>query len=583
MLSVLRQLFGSLRSFKKETYLTILFIILEAVINAMIPFVTAQLINSLQQGQVQMQAVGKTGILLFFMALLSLAFGGIAGYTSAKASSGLARNLRSDIFQNIQTFSFANIDKFSTPSMISRLTTDIGNVMFAFMTLIRTAFRAPLVILFSFFMAWRLAGSLSFSFLLIIPFLALAFGLMFKFAMPYFHAAFRQFDEINATVGENVQAAREVKAYARADYEKRKFKKASGRLMRIFIKADRIVELSSPAMQLAINFNMLFIFALGSELAVKSGGLRLNVGQMSAMLTYGVQIMIQLMMLSTILVAITMSAESARRIKELLDERSSLTSPPDALQMVADGSVVFDHVSFRYSKEAETDALSDIHFTIPSGGTVGILGGTGSGKSTLIQLIPRLYDVTKGRLLVGGEEVQRYDLSALRDQVAIVLQKNVLFSGTIAENLRWGNPEASQEELEWAARIAQADDFIRAFPKGYDSLIEQGGTNVSGGQKQRLCIARSLLKKPKILIFDDSTSAVDTKTEAKIRIGLREALPEATKIIISQRISSVKDCDQIILLKGGTVDAIGRHEHLLQSHADYRDTYERQRGGQIGE
>lgn len=574
-----KNILGSLREYKTLSLLTVLFIVMEAIFNALIPFFTANLINSLQGQTMDMAAVSRTGLLLLLMAGLSLTTGGLAGFTSAKASSGFAKNLRGDLFRKIQTYSFGNIDKFSTPSLITRLTTDIDNVMMSFMILIRESVRAPLVIIFAFFMAFRMAGSLAYSFLIIIPFLAVAFFLIIKFAMPYFRKGFRQFDVINRVVGENVQAAREVKAYARGDYEKEKFKGFSEDMMKIFTKANTIVNFSSPVMQLAIYFNMLFIFAVGSKMVVSSGGVDLNVGQMSAMLTYGMQIMIQLMSLSMVFVLLTMSVESVRRINEILAEESSLHSPEGGIRTISDGSVSFHHVSFKYSEEAEEDTLSDLNFRIESGMTVGILGGTGSGKSSLVQLIPRLYDVSRGSLEVGGRDVRDYDLENLRDQAVLVLQKNVLFSGTIAENIRWGNPHASDEEVEWAAKLAQADGFIRSFPDGYQTVIEQGGTNVSGGQRQRLTIARALLKKPKILIFDDSTSAVDTKTDALIQQSLKEFLPGTTKIFIAQRISSIKDADLIILMQSGKVLAMGSHDELLKTVPSYRETNEKQGGG----
>lgn len=574
-----KNILGSLREYKTLSLLTVFFIILEAVFNALIPFITAQLINNLQGQNMDMGAVSQIGLLLLVMAGLSLTAGGLAGFTSAKASSGFAKNLRGDLFRKIQTYSFGNIDKFSTPSLITRLTTDIDNVMMSFMILIRESVRAPLVIIFAFIMAFRMAGSLAYSFLIIIPFLAVAFFLIIKFAMPYFRKGFRQFDVINRVVGENVQAAREVKAYARGDYEKEKFKGFSEDMMKIFTKADTIVNFSSPVMQMAIYFNMLFIFAVGSQMVVSSGGVDLNVGQMSAMLTYGMQIMIQLMFLSMVFVLLTMSAESVRRINEILAEESSLHSPEGGAKELADGSVAFHGVSFKYSEEAEAYTLSDLDFRIESGMTVGILGGTGSGKSSLVQLIPRLYDVSRGSIEVGGRDVRDYDLESLRDQAVLVLQKNVLFSGTIADNIRWGNPRASDEEVEWAAKLAQADAFIRSFPESYQTYIEQGGTNVSGGQRQRLTIARALLKKPKILIFDDSTSAVDTKTDALIQKSLKESLPGTTKIFIAQRISSVKDADRIIVMQSGKILAMGSHEELLKKVPSYRETYEKQGGG----
>ncbi len=572
-----KRLLPCIREYKKPTLLTLLFITLEAVIECLIPFITARLVNRFQAGAAVSEIV-RVGALLVLMAALSLCCGGLAGFTGARASAGFAKNLRGDLFRKIQTYSFENIDKFASSSLVTRMTTDVTNTQMAYMMAIRIAVRAPLVLIFSILMAYLMGGALATSFVVIIPVLAAGLLLIGRFAMPAFRRVFRKYDRLNESIEENVRGMRVVKGFAREEYEKRKFGVAAEDIRGDFTRAERIVALDSPLMQLCLYFNMLFVLLVGSRLIVTSGGSLVNVGEITAMLTYGVQILIQLMMLAMVYVMLTMSAESVQRIAAVLDEPPALTSPADPVTAVADGSVVFDGVQFKYSADAEKYALSNINLNIRSGMTVGILGGTGSGKSSLVQLIPRLYDVTEGAVKVGGVDVRRYDLNVLRGAVAMVLQKNLLFSGTVKENLRWGNEQATDEEMVEACKLAQADEFIRAFPDGYDTHIEQGGANVSGGQKQRLCIARALLKKPKILILDDSTSAVDTRTDALIRAGFRSFIPETTKIIIAQRVASVEEADLILVMDNGTVAAAGTHRELLDSSPLYREIYAQQTG-----
>ena len=573
---MLKRLAKCVREYKTPALLTLLFIVGEAVIEALIPFTTANLVNEIKAG-VDMSEVMRLGGILILMAVISLACGGLAGFTSAKAASGFAKNVRHDVFHKVQEFSFESIDKFSSSSLVTRMTTDVNNVQMAFMMMIRIAVRSPLMLLFSIIMAYRMGGSLATSFVVIIPVLAFGLILIGHKALPAFRAVFKKYDRLNESIEENVRAMRVVKGFAREEYEKEKFGKAAEDIRGDFTRAERIVALNSPLMQLCVYFNMVFVLIVGSRLVISSRGALLEVGQISAMITYGMQILMSLMMLSMIYVMLTMSAESGKRIVEVLDETSALREPDRAaVTAVRDGSIDFTGVRFKYSAKAERYALEDINLHIASGMTVGVLGGTGAGKSTLVQLIPRLYDASEGTVKVGGAGVRDYSLKALRDAVAMVLQKNELFSGTIAENLRWGNPGATDEELAEACRLAQADDFIRAFPDGYQTRIEQGGTNVSGGQKQRLCIARALLKKPKILILDDSTSAVDTRTDALIRQGLRDYIPETTKLIIAQRVASVQDADLILVMDGGRIVASGKHEELMASSDIYRESYEQQ-------
>ena len=569
---MIKTLARSIREYKKASILTPLLVTVEVIMECAIPFVIAELVNQMQAG-CGMDVIVKYGVSLLVMAIISLIFGGAAGATCARASAGFARNLRKDMFYRIQDYSFENIDKFSVSSLVTRLTTDITNVQMAYMMIIRVAIRCPLMLIFSFIMGFVMGGRLAIIFLITIPLLSIGLFLVIRAATPLFRSVFRKYDALNDSVQENVQAMRVVKSYVREDYEKKKFAAAAENVQRDFTKAERIMALNGPMMQFCVYAGMVFVMSYGSYTVITSMGLDLNVGQMSSMLTYSFQILMSLMMLSMVFTMITMSQESAERIVEVLSEESTLTSPANALTEVKDGSVDFDHVSFKYSKKAERNALSDIDLHIKSGEVIGILGGTGSSKSSLIQLIPRLYDVTEGSVKVGGVDVRKYDLETLRNQVAVVLQKNVLFSGTIKDNLRWGNPNATDAEMEEACRLAQADEFIQQFPQKYDTWIEQGGSNVSGGQKQRLCIARALLKKPKILILDDSTSAVDTRTDALIRQGFREFIPETTKIIIAQRVASVQDADRIIMMEGGRIAAIGTHEELLKTNDVYRDIY----------
>ena len=575
MSHIIRTLSHSIREYKKASILTPLLVTVEVIMECAIPFVIANLVNQMQAG-CSMDVIVQYGLALLVMAIVSLIFGGAAGATCARASAGFARNLRKDMFYHIQDYSFENIDKFSVSSLVTRLTTDISNVQLAYMMIIRVAIRCPLMLVFSFVMGFVMGGRLAMIFLITIPLLAVGLFLVIRAATPLFRSVFRKYDALNDSVQENVQAMRVVKSYVREEYEKKKFGAAAENVQKDFTKAERIMALNGPMMQFCIYAGMVFVMSYGSYTVITTQGLALNVGQMSSMLTYSFQILMSLMMLSMVFAMITMSQESAERIVEVLGEESTLQSPQNAVTEVKDGSIDFDHVSFKYSKKAERNALSDIDLHIKSGEVIGILGGTGSSKSSLVQLIPRLYDATEGSVKVGGVDVRRYDLEALRNQVAVVLQKNVLFSGTIKDNLRWGNPGATDEQMVEACRLAQADEFIQLFPDKYDTWIEQGGANVSGGQKQRLCIARALLKKPKILILDDSTSAVDTRTDALIRKGFREFIPETTKIIIAQRVASVQDADRIIMMEGGRITAIGSHDELMKTCKVYRETYESQ-------
>ncbi len=583
---MIKRLLSCVREFKLLSIVTLCLMVCEAAIETSIPFITANLVNKLRQGA-EMSDVLSTGILLTVMAICSLACGGIAGITSAKASSGFARNLRSDIFDKVQTYSFENIDKFSSTSLVTRITTDVSNAQMSYMMIIRTAIRSPLLFIFSVVMATVMGGPLAFTFVVIIPVLAFGLITVARKAMPAFRRVFRKYDKLNESIEENVRGARVVKGFSREDYEKQKFDAASSTIRDDFTKAERIVALNTPIMQICLYFNMIFVLFLGSKIAIESSGADLDVGHISAMLTYGMQVLMSLMMLSMIYVIITMSGESFKRIYEVLSEEPTMKNPEEPIYEVADGSVDFENVSFKYSKTAKKFTLSDINLHINSGAVVGIIGGTGSSKSTLVNLIPRLYDVTEGAVKVGGVDVRNYDIDSLRNSVAVVLQKNILFAGTIKDNLRWGNENATDEEIIMACKLAEAHSFVSAFPDGYDTWIEQGGTNVSGGQKQRLCIARALLKKPKILILDDSTSAVDTKTDALIRRGFSEYVPDTTKIIIAQRVSSVMDADMILVLDGGKLVSAGTHDELLSTSEIYRDVYlqqtESSRGGNADE
>ncbi len=575
---MIKRLAGCLREYKKPTILTLIFIVGEAFIETFIPFITARLVNLIKY-DAPMEQVVRIGLFLVLMACLSLCCGGIAGATCAKASTGFARNLRHDMFERVQGFSFENIDKFSSASLVTRMTTDVSNVQMSFMMIIRMAIRSPLMFIFCIVMAFIMGGKLALTFVVVVPVLIFGLIMIARKAMPAFRAVFRKYDRLNESIEENVRAMRVVKGFAREDYEKKKFGAASKDICGDFTHAERIVALNSPLMQLCVYFNMVFIMIVGSKLVITSGGQTIDVGQMSAMLTYGFQILMSLMMISMIYVMLTMSAESAKRICEVLAEEPALRNPENPVTEVKDGSVDFDGVSFKYAAKAKKFALRDIDLHIASGMTVGILGGTGSSKTTLIQLISRLYDTTEGSVRVGGVDVRDYDMETLRNSVAVVLQKNLLFSGTIKDNLRWGNPDATDEELVAACKLAQADDFVRSFPDGYDTWIEQGGTNVSGGQKQRLCIARALLKKPKVLILDDSTSAVDTRTDALIRAGFKTYIPETTKIIIAQRVASVQDADMIIIMDNGRIAATGTHDELLRSSEIYREVCQQQANG----
>ena len=575
---MIRRLAKSVREFKKPAILTLIFIVLEAIIETFIPFVTAMMVEKIEAG-VDIGEIIKIGLLLVLMAVLSLACGGAAGYTCAKASAGFSRNLRYDLFSKIQTFSFKNIDKFSTSSLITRLTTDVGQVQMAFMMIIRIAVRAPLMLIFSIIMTFVMGGELAWAFIAITIPLSIGLVLIARFALPTFRAVFKKYDKMNESIEENVRGMRVVKGFSREEYEKQKFGAASDAIRRDFTKAERIVAWNSPLMQFCVYANMIVVMLIGSRLVITSGGTAMNVETMSALLTYGMQILMQFMMLSMIFVIMTISAESARRINEVLSEEPTLKNPENPVMTVADGSIDFENVGFKYSENAEAYALSDVNLHIGSGMTVGILGGTGSSKSTLVQLIPRLYDTSTGTVKVGGVDVRDYDMEVLRSSVAMVLQKNVIFSGTIKENLLWGNPNATDEEIVAACKLAQADEFITSFPNGYDSVIEQGGTNVSGGQKQRLCIARALIKKPKIIILDDSTSAVDTKTDALIREGFKSYIPETTKIIIAQRVASVMESDMILVMDGGKIVASGTHDELMNTCDIYKEVYEQQTNG----
>ncbi len=578
---MLKKLARCIREYKKPTILTLFLMIGEAVVETLIPFITATfLINRIQTDgkDLEISHILLWGGVLILMALVSLTCGGLAGFTSARAAAGFAKNLRHDIFARVQTFSFGNIDRFSSSSLVTRVTTDVANVQMAFMMIIRTAVRSPLMLIFSVAMSAFMGGWLAATFAVVIPVLVFGLLLISRHAMPAFRRVFKKYDRLNESIEENVRAMRVVKGFSREEHEKEKFAGAADSITEDFTRAERIVAVNTPLMNFCMYFNMTVVLLLGSFMAINGIG-GVQIGQISALLTYGMQILMSLMMLSMIYVMLTMSAESAKRICEVLDEEPSMQNPEQPVTAVADGSIDFENVSFKYSEAAERFALSDIDLHVDAGMTVGIIGGTGSSKSSLVQLIPRLYDVSEGSVRVGGVDVRQYDIDALRDSVAMVLQKNLLFSGTIKENLRWGNPNATDEELAEACKLAQAHEFVTSFPDGYDTMIEQGGTNVSGGQKQRLCIARALLKKPKILILDDSTSAVDTKTDALIRAGFSAYIPETTKIIIAQRVSSVEHADLILVMENGKIAARGTHAELLGTSEIYREVYEQQTNG----
>lgn len=561
-----------LRQFTKDAIMTPICVIGEVVMEALIPYTIALLINEVKNGA-GISRIMHYGWILLGMSVLSLLFGYFGGVASAKASTGYARNLRHDVFTQIQSFSFGNIDRFSNASLVTRLTTDIQNIQMAFMLLIRMAFRAPISLIISFVMAYIMGGRIALIFLAVIPILGIGLFLLARGALKYFSIGFPKYDQLNNAVEENIKGIRVVKAYVRENHEAKNFKENSAQICRIFTKAEQILALNNPLMQICIYAVMLFVLSFGSYEIITTNGIALDIGQFSTLLTYSFQILVSLMMLSMLFVMLTFAQESSQRVCEILTETSTITNPQNPRMEVSDGSVDFDHVTFKYAKDALKPVLEDIDLHIRAGETIGIIGGTGAAKSSLVQLIPRLYDVNEGMVRVGKEDVRSYDLEVLRDAVAMVLQKNVLFSGTIADNIRWGNKDAGMDEIRHVCHLACADEFIGQMPNGYDTWIEQGGTNVSGGQKQRLCIARALLKKPKILILDDSTSAVDTKTDALIRKAMREYIPSTTKIIIAQRTASVEDADRIIVLDNGRIEAIGTQEELLRKSAIYREVY----------
>ena len=585
---MVKTLLKSVREYKKPALITPLFMVLEAVCECMIPYMMTKMLATGADGSVPMRQILTYGGIMLVLAVLSLTGGVMGGKYAAIASCGFAKNLRKDLFYSVQDFSFKDVDKFSTSSLVTRLTTDVSNVQMAFQMCLRIVIRVPLMFIFAIAMGMTISVKLALIYVVILPFLAAALIIVMKKAMPLFRRIFKKYDALNNSVQENVGGIRVVKSFVREDYEKKKFDKAAGEVRNDFTKAEKIIALNSPVMMLAMYTASLLITFFGAKMVIENGSVSANgdvvygtftPANLSAIITYGVQMLSSLMMAAMIMVMFTMSMESMKRIAEVLECKSDLVSPENGLKEVKDGSIVFDNVNFKYSKDAEKFALSDINLTIASGETVGILGGTGSSKTSLIQLIPRLYDVTEGSVKVGGADVRDYDLDVLRKEVSIVLQKNVLFSGTITENLRWGNPDATDEELVEACRAAQADEFISSFPDKYDTYIEQGGSNVSGGQKQRLCIARALLRKPKILILDDSTSAVDTKTDALIRAAFLKQIPGTTKIIIAQRVASVESADKILVMDGGRIVACGNHEELMKTSEIYREVYESQTRG----
>lgn len=576
---MIKRLSQCIREYKKDAILSPLYVLVESLLDVAIPFVMAGLIDKgIEAGNMSM--ILRYGAILVGFALVALTFGALSGRSCARATAGFARNLRHDMFHHLQVYSFSNIDKFSSAGLVTRLTTDVSNVQNAFMMIIRTLIRCPAMLIFAMVMSFRINHNISLIFLAVIPILGVGLYLIIKHVHPVFERVFKTYDRLNGVVQENLSGIRVVKNFVREDHEIEKFDTISGTIYKDFSLAERILALNSPLMQGCVYACMILVSWLGAKQIVIGN---MSTGNLMSFFTYIMQILSSLMMLSMVFVMITMSRASAERIVEVLDEESDITNCDNPVYEVKDGSVEFTDVSFSYAKRPDKTVLDDIDLIIPSGQTVGIIGGTGSSKSSLVQLIPRLYDVTGGCVKVGGIDVRNYDLQTLRHNVAMVLQKNTLFSGTIKENLRWGNPDATDEELVHACRLAQADDFIRTFPDGYDTYIEQGGTNVSGGQKQRLCIARAILRKPKILILDDSTSAVDTKTDALIRQAFREEIPNTTKIIIAQRISSVMDADQIVVMDNGRINACGTHEELLANNEIYREVYESQQKGGLEE
>lgn len=577
-MNIIRVLKKSIREYKRDSILTPVLVAFEALVECIIPLMVANLVNRMQNG-CDLSVIMRYGVILIIMACCSLLFGALAGIKAANASAGFGKNLRKDLFVAVQNFSFENIDRFSASSLVTRMTTDVTNVQMAYMMIIRTVVRAPLMLIFSLVMGFIMGGRLALIFLFTIPVLGIGLGLVIKKTMPLFRKVFKKYDNLNNSVQENINGIRVVKSFVREDFEKKKFNEAAEDVCGDFTRAEKILALNNPMMQFCLYVVMIFVLTFGSYLVVNFGGAIIQVGQLSSLLTYSFQILMSLMMLSMIFVMVTISIESCERIVAVLEEKRTISNPENPIYEVNDGSIDFDNVSFKYSKRADRYALENINLHIKSGQTIGVLGGTGSSKTSLVNLISRLYDVTEGEVKVGGVNVKDYDLVTLRDAVSVVLQKNVLFSGSIKENLRWGNKDATDEEIEEACHLACADEFIEQFPDKYDTHIEQGGTNVSGGQKQRLCIARALLKKPKILILDDSTSAVDTKTDAIIRAGFKKFIPETTKIIIAQRVSSVQDADQIIIMNNGSVEAIGTHDELLASNPIYQEVYYSQNKG----
>lgn len=572
---MIKKLSKSLREYKKESILTVVCMVVEAAMEVLIPLIIFEFgkcVNPSTGGDPDINGMIRWGIFMVLAAIASLVAGMLGGKFCAEASAGFAKNLRYDMFTAVQGYSFKNIDKFSSSSLVTRLTTDVTNVQMAFMMLIRTAIRSPLMLIFSIVMSFAIDTSLPWIFFVTTPVLVFALSIMIKCAMPIFKKVFKRYDALNESIQENVKGMRVVKAYVREEYETEKFSKVSNELCKDFTKAERILAINSPVMNICLQGAILAITYFGARI-IMGGSSALNTLGLQSLMTYSLQILFSLQMLSMIFVMLTMSAESGHRIVEVLEEKSTLTNPEHPVMEVKNGDVKFENVSFRYSNTAEKYALEDINLDIKSGETVGVLGGTGSSKTTLVNLISRLYDVSKGSVKVGDVDVRDYDMEVLRNQVAVVLQKNTLFSGTIKDNLRWGDKNATDEEMVHACKLAQADEFIRQFPKGYDTMITQGGTNVSGGQKQRLCIARALLKKPKVLILDDSTSAVDMKTDAMLRAAFRQYIPDTTKIIIAQRVASVMDADKIVIMNNGRIDDIGTHDELLKRNEIYREVY----------
>lgn len=574
---MIRTLAGSVREYKKPTILTPILVMCEVALECIIPLIMSMLINEIE-AQTGINAVLMYGGILVALAIASLLCGMFAGKTAAQASCGFAKNLRKDMYYKVQTFSFADIDAFSTSSLVTRMTTDVTNTQSAYQMLTRICVRSPLMLIFSVAMSFSISWKVALIFLGIIPVLGIALYFIMRKVHPTFKRIFKKYDALNNSVQENVAGIRVVKSFVREEHEKEKFGKASGEVCKDFTYAEKILALNNPAMMLCMYASMLLVYFVASQIIVGTQQTELNVGHLSALVTYGVQILSSLMMFSMVMVMLSMSMESANRIAEVLERKTDLVNPENGVKTVEDGSVKFVDVSFKYAEKSKKYALQDVNLELKSGETLGIIGGTGSSKTTLIQLISRLYDVTEGAVYVGGKDVREYDLTALRNEVAVVLQKNVLFAGTVKDNLRWGNADATDEEIERACVLACAHEFVSAMPQGYDTHIERGGTNVSGGQKQRLCIARALLKKPKVIVFDDSTSAVDTKTDALIRKAMAEEIPDTTKIIIAQRISSVQDADKIIVMEGGKIAECGTHSELVAKKGIYADIYATQSG-----